>query len=423
MKNSLVFILVSLFSVANAQLTYIGLAHQKKNRGRPNIRLKSDTLFVPTMNGLFKKSIHSMDTNWLEAGFQGMDINDFVLIGPDTIICVIDSTEGNTVFISTDNGKSYYNSTNGAGGTGFIYFPITRINYNPLNHKDLLVQSGTCVARSRDFGKTWTEIYDEWGWIAYQTNGLDFHPLDTSSIYSCGEYSIFHSYVHYSHNQGADWETSNYEQNQSVNRLAFHPTDENIIIAGKEGHISRSTDKGKTWTNVYNTPNYEYIVTMEFDPNHPYTVYATGGAFDARDSVRIFRSDDVGKTWGVWKTFLIPQEVDHPGIMVFKLVDNHLYLMFGNAAMFKLENEIGNVEAISMEPQIKIYPNPVVDILSLTHFYPMEINGSIYSMDGKLISNKIIQNSKVNVTDLAPGQYVLNFMFENKFHTYKFVKK
>jgi hypothetical protein len=331
MKNSIVLILVSLFSVANAQLNYKGLAHQKKNRQRPNIRLKSDTLFVPTMNGLFKKSIHSMDTNWLEAGFHGMDINDFVLIGPDTIICVIDSTEGNTVFISTDNGKSYYNSTNGAGGTGFTYFPITKINYNPFNHKDLLVQSGTCVARSRDFGKT--------------------------------------------------------------------------------------------WTNVYNTPNYEYITKMEFDPNHPYTVYATGGAFDARDSVRIFRSDDVGEIWGVWKTFLIPQEVDHPGIMVFKLVDNHLYLMFGNAAMFKLENEIGNVEAISMEPQIKIYPNPVVDILSLTHFYSMEINGSIYSMDGKLISNKIIQNSKVNVSDLAPGQYVLNFMFENKFHTYKFVKK
>jgi len=423
MKNSLVVLLVLFTSLANAQLTYMGLSHQKMSKQRPNIRLKSDTLFVPTMNGLFKKSIHSTDTNWIEAGFQGMDINDFVLIGGDTILCAVDSTEGNTIFVSTDNGKTYYNSTNGAGGTGFSYFPIMRVNFNPLNHKDLLIQSGTCVARSRDFGITWTEIYGQWGLVSYQSNGLDFHPLDTSSIYSCGEYAIFHSYVHYSHNDGVDWETSNYEQNQCVNRLAFHPTDENIIIAGKEGHISRSTDKGKTWTNVYDSPNYEYIVTMEFDPNHPSTVYATGGAFQIEDSVRIFRSDTAGKTWGIWKTFIIPEEVNYPWVQVFKLVDNHLYLMFANASIFKLENEIGNIEPISKESQVKIYPNPVVDVLSLTHFCPMEINGSIYSIDGKLISNKTIENSKVDVTDLAPGQYMLNFMFENKFHNYKFVKK
>ena len=424
MKNTFVLFIIFITSVANAQLTYIGLSHQKKNRQRPNIRLKSDTLFVPTNNGLFKKSIHSTDTNWIEAGFQGMDINDFVLIGDDTIICVVDSSgENSSIFISTDNGNSYYNSTNGAGKTDFNFFPMTRVNFNPKNHNDLLIQSGTCVARSLNFGKTWTKIYGEWDLIAYQTNGLSFHPLDTSSIYSCGEYSIFHSYVHYSNNGGIDWETSNYEQNQAVNQMVFHPTDDNIIIAGKEGHISRSTDKGKTWTNVYDSPNYEYIVTMEFDPNNPNTIYASGGAFDVKDSVRIFRSDDAGKTWGVWKTFLIPDKVNHPGVMVFKLLDNYLYLMFGNAAMYTLENEIGNIEPISKESQVNIYPNPVVDVLLFSQHFDKDIDCSIHSFNGKLVAEKSIKNSALNVKDLDSGHYLLNFMFENKFHTYKFVKK
>ncbi|MDG1720587.1 MAG: hypothetical protein P8I31_04980 [Bacteroidia bacterium] len=169
--------------------------------------------------------------------------------------------------------------------------------------------------------------------------------------------------MHYSNNRGRDWKTSNYEQNQAVNYISYHPKDENIIIAGKEGHISRSIDKGKTWTNVYNTPHYEYIETIEFDPNNSNTIYASGGAFQVIDSVRIFRSDDAGKTWGVWKTFLIPDEVNHPAIMTFKLADNHLYLMFGNAAMFRLENEIGNIESISKKSQVNIYPNPVIDVL------------------------------------------------------------
>jgi hypothetical protein len=163
-----------------SQLTYIGTPSQKlSSTTNALIKLKQDTLYVPTEDGLFKKSVMSNDTLWIPAGFQGMKINDFALIGQDSIVCVVDSTEGNTVFISINNGNSFVNSTNGFGGTGIDFQPGYRVDVNPDNHHELVAMSGSCVARSTDFGGSWTPVYLTWGYSVYQPSVLRYHPEES----------------------------------------------------------------------------------------------------------------------------------------------------------------------------------------------------------------------------------------------------
>ena len=131
----------------------------------PHLKIKQDTLYVPTQNGLYKKSVTAVDTLWQSGGFTGMLINDYAFIGTDTIICLVDSTEGNTVFISTDNGNTYYNSTNGFGGSGINFTQGYRLDVNPDNHNEIIAQSGACIAKSIDFGLTWNQLYLSWGYL------------------------------------------------------------------------------------------------------------------------------------------------------------------------------------------------------------------------------------------------------------------
>src|SRR5687767_11122910 len=145
MRINLLLLLLALAGNTFSQLTYLGKPSQKLTyTTNALIKLKQDTLYVPTQNGLFKESVMSTDTLWIPAGFQGMKINDFALIGPDSIVCVVDSTEGNTVFASINNGISVSNATNGFGGTGINFHQGTRIDVNPNNHHEIIAMSGSC---------------------------------------------------------------------------------------------------------------------------------------------------------------------------------------------------------------------------------------------------------------------------------------
>lgn len=325
------------------------------------IKLKQDTLYVPTEDGLFKKSVMSNDTLWIPAGFQGMKINDFALIGQDSIVCVVDSTEGNTVFISINNGNSFVNSTNGFGGTGIDFQPGYRVDVNPDNHHELVAMSGSCVARSTDFGGSWTPVYLTWGYSVYQPSVLRYHPLNSAYIYSGGELSLFDSYLSYSLDSGTNWAISAVESNNAVNGIGFHPTDVNTILLGKEGKIIRSADKGVTWSDVYITPHYEYIYSIVYDENNSNTIYAAGAINGTNDTVRIFRSLDGGSNWGEWVMEVFPN--DDKQVISMVMYNTILCILTrdhsGNLeGVYKLNPATASVPEMTNNDQMSIFPNP-----------------------------------------------------------------
>ena len=62
-----------------------------------------------------------------------------------------------------------------------------------------------------------------------------------------------------------------------------------------DGGIFTSSDRGKTWHQVFDPKHYVYDVTV--DPNHPGRLYCN--TFDQG----AYRSDDFGKTWSRLKDY------------------------------------------------------------------------------------------------------------------------
>ncbi len=423
------FLLLLLAGNSLGQFTYIGTPSEKVSSAtNALIKLKQDTLYVPTQDGLFKKSVMSNDTLWIPAGFQGMKINDFVLIGQDSIVCVVDSTQGNTVFISINNGASFTNSTNGFGGTGIDFQSGSRLDVNPNNHHEIIAMTGSCVARSTDFCGSWTPIYLTWGYSVYQPSVLRYQPLNSAYIYTGGELSLFDSYLSYSHNSGTNWAISAVEPNNAVNGIAFHPTNADTILIGKEGKIARSIDKGITWSDVFTTPNYEYIYSIVYDESNSNTLYAAGAINGTNDTVRIFRSLDGGSNWGEWVNETFPNSdkqvismIMHNTILCILTRDH-----FGNlTGVYKLDPATASIPEITTNDQLNVFPNPFSSETTLQTIKPLK-NATLtmencFGQTVKHIEHLSGQLLTLSRDDLPGGVYVIHLTEENKIYTHKLI--
>ncbi|MCD9853095.1 T9SS type A sorting domain-containing protein [Epilithonimonas sp. JDS] len=72
---------------------------------------------------------------------------------------------------------------------------------------------------------------------------------------------------------------------------------------------------------------------------------------------------------------------------------------------------------------LQIYPNPVKDILNIKSIEP--ISGyEIYSLDGrKLTTGNKVNDSKIDVSNLTKGNYLIKFQTKGKEQTTKFIKE
>lgn len=110
---------------------------------------------------------------------------------------------------------------------------------------------------------------------------------------------------------GTYWEniTDGYFTTAAVGAVAVAPSDPNVIYAGTgeatiRGDVSygdgvyKSTDGGKSWTNVGLADTY-HIAQIRVHPQNPDLVYvaALGHAFGPNDERGVFRSKDGGKSW------------------------------------------------------------------------------------------------------------------------------
>jgi len=416
---NLKLIVLIVFLVHNysfAQLNYIGLKRDAVVAETPTFRTEmqiiNNELYVPTYNGIYKKNLSTLnDTLWQSYAFIGVPIKDFVKKGNE-IIGITNKTTDSLLLKSSNNGVSYVNYTNTHFFNDQPFNYVYKITQNPKNPNSFLVlHAHQGVAKSTDFGVSYTNFNTLNG--GYQDRFLEFHPQDTLAIYHGGETELFYSHIQTSFNGGLGWSNPFSIQNDCTHGLAFHPTNDQIILVGHEGRISKSIDKGQTWQNPFYVPNYIYIHKIIFDPNQPQFVYASGVINGPNDEIIILKSDDSGDTWyTAFQQYLS----DNGGIADMLLHQNYLILQTGKEGIFTLNLNSLNEQKFELDSQIRIFPNPTNGLVSIESNKELQ-KIMIYDFLGRNVKNINVSNTlihDINLSFLPKGMYLFKIFDKDK---------
>ncbi len=97
-----------------------------------------------------------------------------------------------------------------------------------------------------------------------------------------------------------------------------------------------------------------------------------------------------------------------------------LYVL-GSGKIYKIGSEILRTTDLD-KSKIRIYPNPVRDILNLETTSPID-NILFFSMDGKLKKEFKTAEKKINISDFSPGIYIIKVFARDSVQTFKINKE
>lgn len=131
-------------------------------------------------------------------------------------------------------------------------------------------------------------------------------------------------------------------------------------------------------------------------------------------NVDILWSTDNGDSWTTLlagtpndgsEAVTIPNATTSTGRIMVK-GSNHIFFDVNNANIVVAANELSTLETtLAGSTEIKLYPNPVKDILTLSNTKNEEYK--IYDMSGKLAMEGNLQGGTLNVSRLVKGTYVI----------------
>ncbi len=186
-----------------------------------------------------------------------------------------------------------------SGGDG----RVNRVRFYPGNSNIMFACAPTGgLWKSTNGGTTWSTSTDQLAELG--TSDVAIDPVNPNIMYlatgDCdGPGGDFHSIstigVLKSTDGGATWNPTGLSYTQAstgpaygtVTELALNPNNTNIILAATSNGMYYSSNSGGTWTQE----DTEYFRSVEFEPFHPTTVYASTG------DGKFFRSADGGITY------------------------------------------------------------------------------------------------------------------------------
>ena len=417
----IVLLVLLVHNIGYCQLNYIGLKRNAIIDENPVFRTEmqiiNNELYVPTYSGIYKKDMNTfVDTLWQSFAFNGIPVKDFVKKGNE-IICITNKSTDSLLLKSFDNGISYVNYTNSHFFNDMPFNFLHKITQNPKNPNSFLVlHEHHGIAKSTDFGASYSNFNTLIG--GYQDRFLEFHPQDTLSIYHGGETEIFYSFIQTSFNGGTSWNNLFSIQNDCTHVLAFHPTNDQIILVGHEGRISKSTTKGLSWQTPFMVNNYIYVYKILFNPLNPQIVYATGGINGNNDEIFVLKSDDEGDSWYVaYQEYLL----NNGGVVDMLLNDDYLILQTRKEGIYTLNLNSLNKEELKLDNQIKIFPNPTNGLLSIESNKELQ-KIMIYDSLGRNVENIEVSdslNQEINLSFLPKGIYMFKIFDKEKNVSYE----
>jgi len=157
-------------------------------------------------------------------------------------------------------------------------------------------------------------------------------------------------------NNGVTFEPMFDGQNKlSIGDVAVAPSDANVVWVGTgESYCTRmstsgdgvykSTDAGKTWTNV-GLRDSQHIARIMIHPTNPDIVYvaAMGHLFSTNAERGVFKTSDGGKTWQ--KVLYVNEKIGAVDLMLVRSTPDVLYAAMYDKARYPWHYEMGGPES------------------------------------------------------------------------------
>ncbi|MGX5684434.1 reprolysin-like metallopeptidase [Chryseobacterium cucumeris] len=174
----------------------------------------------------------------------------------------------------------------------------------------------------------------------------------------------------------------------------FMITSQNTAVSYVKGSSQTVTwDVAGTTANGVNTANVDILWST--DNGSTWTILMTGTPNDGSESITI------------------PDTLTNSGRIMIK-GSHHIFFDINNA---NISVKNSNEDAAPSSTEIKLYPNPVKNILTLTNTSNEEYK--IYDMSGRLVSGGNLESGTVNVNKLTNGTYIIQIAGFTK----QFIKK
>ncbi len=416
-KNYLGFLVLIIQFTTFAQSQYIGLenesnlSQQTSGQYFPKSQIINHHIYVSTPQGIYKKDLSTLNNlTWESFAFNGVPIRDFIKKGNEILANTTYQGQGNEadslLVYSSNNGLSYnYLSTNHFEQPPLVN-SIYRIAQNPENPNEILALHHQGVSKSSDFGITWTSLHSNTP--EYQYRFIDYHPLDTETIFYTGENGFFSSYIQASYNSGMTWTNTDAVHNNCTHYMAFHPENQNTILSAGEGRVTKSTTKGTSWSPSFFLYPYLYISKIIYNQSNPNIVYAAGylnGNNDNgnNDTIYILKSTDGGSNWDI--AHQEPLE-GSGGIVDFHIYGTKFIFLTRYKGVYALDLNVLSITNIENKKGVVLYPNPSSSTLSLKGKNRIE-KVEIFDSSGRIknIIKPNATNFEMDTSSFANGIY------------------
>lgn len=104
-------------------------------------------------------------------------------------------------------------------------------------------------------------------------------------------------------------------------------------------------------------------------------------------------------------------------------IANSARFVADNTNAFAIEEIKSENPSVNWVESIKLYPNPVTDIVNITSPFKT-LSVDVYNYSGKLVKTfPSLKNNEINVQDLAPGIYIVTLTTDQGIVTKKIIKK
>lgn len=195
------------------------------------------------------------------------------------------------------------------------------------------------VWKTTNAGVTWTPVFDSVR--TGSVGAVAVAPSDPNVVWvGTGEANNMRSSswgtgVYKSTDAGKTWSAAMLPKSQHIGKIVIDPRDANVVYvaavgplwaSGGERGLYKTTDGGKTWTNLKEISKYTGFTEIAMDPTNPDVLYAASlererreyGFLPAGPETGIFKTTDAGRTWTQLKTGLPTGDLGRIGLSVCK---------------------------------------------------------------------------------------------------------